>query len=162
MGCQVRRLRESLKTVRIAANIWFLPSVGPQVGPQVEVKAESLVTDFALVGLFPCVDELVSFELGVVEELFLATFDGANKHAFTVGHLVLAERAVVGELFEAVLDVAFVDAVQILVVAIIFVFGVARVVVHKVHMVSPNECIDLSIDRRERVHLRHFKSVLIP
>lgn len=54
-------------------------------------------------------NQLVSFKLGVVEELLLTTFHAADEHAFAMGHLVLAERAMVWELLEAVLDVALVD-----------------------------------------------------
>ena len=75
-------------------------------------------------------DELVSFELGVVEKLFLAPFDRAYKHAFTVGHLVLAERALVTKLFETIFDLAHIDAVLVFIVSEFFVFGISRVIIH--------------------------------
>lgn len=107
---QIRRLGEPLEAIRVATDIWFLTSVRPQVRSKVEIQAEALVADFALVGLFTRVHELVPLELGVVKELLLAAFDRADEHSLAVGHLMLAKGALVGELLEAVLDVALVDA----------------------------------------------------
>ena len=55
-------------------------------------------------------DQLVSFELRVVQEFLLAAIDWADKHALPVRHLVLSERAVIRELLKAILDVTLVNA----------------------------------------------------
>ena len=55
-------------------------------------------------------DKLVSFELRVVQEFLLAAFDWADKHALSVRHLMLSERAVIWELLEAIFNVALVNA----------------------------------------------------
>ena len=84
--------------------------MSPEVRSQVEVEAESFGADFALVRLFTRVNQLVAFKLRVVKKLLLTTFDAADKHTLTVGHLVLAERAVVWELLKTVLYMALIDA----------------------------------------------------
>ena len=48
--------------------------------------------------------ELMSFELGVVKELLVASGNWTREHSLTMGHLVLAIRSLVWEDFLTVFD----------------------------------------------------------
>lgn len=54
--CQVGGLREALVAVGEGAHVRLLPSVRPQVSPQVKVKRELLIAYLTLVGLLSSVD----------------------------------------------------------------------------------------------------------
>ena len=73
-----------------------------QVRPEIEVQRESFVASLAFVRLLSGMHELMSFQLGVVKELLVASWDWTREHSFTVGHLVLAIRSLVWEDFLAV------------------------------------------------------------
>ena len=101
VGSQITRLGEAFLAAWIAAHIWLLTCMGAKVRAQVKVEAEAFVADFTFVWLFTCmgakvcaqvevkaeafvadftfvwflasVDELMSLELGVVQEFLVAT-----------------------------------------------------------------------------------------
>ena len=71
VGVKVRFLVEALVAPRVGATEWFLASVDPQVGLEVEIQAEFLEAYIALVRLLPCVHQHVSLELSVVQEALI-------------------------------------------------------------------------------------------
>ena len=83
-------MSEPLVAAGIGANVWLLSSVSPHMCPQIEVQRKSFVADLAFVGLDSGVNELVSFELGVVKELLVASWERTCKHPFTMSNLVLS------------------------------------------------------------------------
>ena len=104
VSCQVRRLGEPLLAVGVRAYIGLLAGVRAQMRPQIEVQREALVASLAFVRLLACVDELVPFELRIVEELLVAASDRTGKHPFPMGHLVFAVRSLVWEHLLAVFN----------------------------------------------------------
>jgi len=57
-----------------------------QVRAQIKVQREALVAQRALEGLLPRVHQLVTLQLRVVEEAFVAALDGAGVLALAVRH----------------------------------------------------------------------------
>ena len=57
-----------------------------QVRAQIKVQREALVAQRALEGLLPRVHQLVTLQLRVVEEAFVAAPDGAGVLALAVRH----------------------------------------------------------------------------
>jgi hypothetical protein len=60
--------------------------VRAQVRAQIKVQREALVAQRALEGLLPRVHQLVTLQLRVVEEAFVAALDGAGVLALAVRH----------------------------------------------------------------------------
>ena len=83
-------MSEPLVTAGIGANVWLLSSVSPHVCPQIEVQGEAFVADLTFVGFDSSVNELMSFELGVVKELLVASWERTCEHPFTMSNLVLS------------------------------------------------------------------------
>ena len=72
--------------------------------PQIEVQRESFVASLTFVGLLSSMHELMSFELGVVKELLVASGHWTREHSFTMSHLVFAIRSLIREDFLTVFD----------------------------------------------------------
>jgi len=60
--------------------------VRAQVRAQIKVQREALVAQRALEGLLPRVHQLVTLQLRLVEEAFVAALDGAGVLALAVRH----------------------------------------------------------------------------
>lgn len=89
--CQVRRLSKSFKAVGVVTDVGFLPSVSSKMCAQVEIKTKSFVTKCTLEWFLASVDELMTFELWVVEETFVAAINRTNILTFTMCHQVLSQ-----------------------------------------------------------------------
>ncbi len=77
MRVQVRLLVKSLVALGIRTSKGFFSSVNSKVRLQVEVKAEFLVADFALIWFLARMHKHVAFEFGVVEKSLIAKFKSA-------------------------------------------------------------------------------------
>jgi len=63
--------------------------VGSDVGLEIEVETESLVADVTLEWLLPCVNQLVSLQLRIVQELLTTTFVLTYELSFSMCELML-------------------------------------------------------------------------
>ena len=83
-------MSEPLVAAGIGTNVWLLSSVSPHVCSQIEVQREAFVADLTFVGLDSSVHELMSFELRIVKELLVASWERTCEHPFTMSNLVLS------------------------------------------------------------------------
>ena len=87
--------------------------MSPQMGPQIEIQRESLAADFTFVRFLSSVDQLMPLELGVVQELLVAALNLTNEHSLSMGHLMLAVRAIISEYLLTVVNRAGVPSIII-------------------------------------------------
>ena len=86
MRRQVTGLRKPLIAVRVGAYVRFLASMCSQVCPQIEVKGEAFSAERTFEGLLACMNELMSFELGVVKKLLVASSNGTYVLSLSMSH----------------------------------------------------------------------------
>jgi hypothetical protein len=104
MGAQVARLSEPLEAVRKRTDVGLFSGVRAQMGSQIEVKRKAFVANVAFVGFLARVDELMPFELRVVQESLVASANLANKHPFSVRHLMFPVCSLISKNFEAIIN----------------------------------------------------------
>jgi hypothetical protein len=109
MGCQVRRLGESLVTARVGTDVWLLSRVGSQMSPEVEIQGKPFSTEFTLERLLSCMHKLMPFELRIVQEPFSTVVYRADILPLTVSHHVLPHGGAVLEDLAALMNMTGVD-----------------------------------------------------
>lgn len=80
---------------------------------QIEVQRESFAAKGAFKRLFARVNELVTLQLGVVEELFVAPGHRTDVLALTVRHCMLPQRGRILENFTATEHMTRLDALRV-------------------------------------------------
>lgn len=84
--CQIRALGESFVTARICAYIGFFTGVSSQMRSEIEIKGEAFEAQFTFKRLFTCVNKLMPFKLGIIQETLATSFNRANVLALTMSH----------------------------------------------------------------------------
>ncbi len=128
----------------------------PQVGAQVEVEAEALAADVALVGFLAGVDELVPLELAVVQKFLAAAFLSALVQSFAVSHQMFAVCDEVRKHLETVLNLADVLLCSFLeVVAVAFLFERVRTCRQHIPNCVRTNALEGIIDLLGHLRLQH-------